>query len=62
MTDESKFNLINSHGGSFVRRRVNESFNKKCVTFTVKFGGGQIMYWKEFSDSDVGHLIEVKGV
>ncbi len=40
---------------------MNESFNRKCVTFTVKYGGGQVMYWGGFSGSGVGPLIEVRG-
>ena len=58
--DEFKFNLINSDCRSFAKWRVNESFNRKCVTFTVKYGGGHFMYWGGFSGSGVGHLIEDK--
>ena len=58
-SDESKFNLINSDGRSYVRRK-NESMNKKCVTLTVKFGGGNVMYWGGFSALGVGPLVKVK--
>ena len=34
--------------------------NKKCVTLTVKFGGGNVMYWGGFSALGVGPLVEVK--
>ena len=59
-SDESKVNLINSDGRSYVRRRVNESFSKKCVTLTVKYGGGKVMYWGGFTGAGVGPLIEIE--
>ena len=52
-SDKYKFNLINSDGRSYVKRRANESFSKKCVTLTVKYGGGKVMYWEGFSGAGV---------
>ena len=52
-----KFNLITLDGRSFVRR-VNKSFNRKGVTFIVKYGGGQVMYWGGFSGSGVDTLVQ----
>ena len=48
-SDESKFNLWNNDGVGYVRRPVNQRFNPKYTTPTVKFGGGNIMVWGCFS-------------
>lgn len=48
MTDESKFNKFGSNGKTYVRRRTNEEFNKRCIKPikpTVKGGSGFIMVW-----------------
>ena len=58
--DESKVNLISSDGRSYVRRRVNELFSKKCVKLTGKYGGGKVMYWGGFTGASVGPLIEIE--
>ena len=42
-SDKSKFKLIDSDGRTYIRRK-NESYDRRCVTKTVKFGGGSLMF------------------
>lgn len=44
-TDESKFNMFQSDGRVYIRRRTGERFKDDCVVPTVKFGGGGVMVW-----------------
>ena len=44
-SDESKFNLFNSDGRSFIRRPPNMRYNPRFIRPTVKFGGGSINVW-----------------
>lgn len=60
-SDESKFNLISNDGRGYVRRPVNERFNKRYTIGTVKFGGGNIKVWSCFSWFGVGPLYQVVG-
>lgn len=60
-SDESKFNLFNSDGKCYVYRPVNERFNPKYTSPTVKFSGGNIMVWGCFSWNGVGPLHRIKG-
>ena len=43
LSDESKFNLFESDGKSFVRHKNGKRLSPQCVKKTVKFGGGIIM-------------------
>ena len=60
-TDESKCNMKASDGIVYVRRRVGEALNPKCLRGTVKHGGGGIMVWGSMSASGVGRLYGVQG-
>ena len=53
-SDESKINLINSDGRSYVRRPKNTAFHPKYTKKTVKHGGGNILVWGCFSPTDEG--------
>jgi Transposase and inactivated derivatives len=59
-TDESSFRLFPGKG-VYVRRRVGEEFDEKCVEKTVKHGGGGIMVWGCFHGAGVGVLKRVEG-
>ena len=60
-TDESKFEIFGSSRRVFVRRRVGERMVPRCVTPTVKHGGGSVMVWGSFAGSRVGDLHRVSG-
>jgi len=61
-SDETKFNLKNSDGQSFIWKRRGESLSEKNVRKTVKFGGGSVMFWGCFSKNGVGMLTVVDGI
>jgi hypothetical protein len=61
-SDESKFMLFTNDSGGYVRRPVNERFNQKYTTATVKFGGGSIMVWGCFSGLGLGPLHRINGI
>lgn len=61
-SDESKFNRFGSDGSRYVRRRVNEEFNRKCMVPTVKGGGGSVMIWGSFSSKGVGPIHRIVGI
>ena len=60
-SDESKINLINSDGRSYVRRPKNTAFPPKYTKKTVKHGGGNILVWGCFSSIGVGPLFLIDG-
>ena len=59
-SDETKFNLINSDGKTYIRRQVEEKFDKQCTIRTVKHGGGSLMYWGVFSSLGTAPLVLTK--
>ena len=60
-SDESKFNLFESDGRVYIRRRVGEDYLPECVQSTVKFGGGSVMVWGCITSDGVGPLTTVDG-
>jgi len=60
-TDESKFQMHTADGGHRVWRRADEKYHKDCITPTMKFGGGKVMFWGCFSWSGMGPLVRVDG-
>ena len=58
--DESKFEVFGSHRRTFVRRRTNEKILEKCLTPSVKHGGGNVMVWDYFGAGKVGDLYNVR--
>ena len=48
-------------GGERTWRRAHEKYHKDCITSTVKFGGGGIMFWGCFTWWGVGPLIPING-
>lgn len=61
-SDESPFQLFQSGGRVFVRRRPGEEFLPECMNPTVKHGGGSIQVWGAFSYGGVGPLYRVVGI
>lgn len=61
-TEESKFNRFGSDGKSYVRRRIGEEFNEKCVKPTVKGKGGSVMVWAGMSSSGTGPICRITGI
>lgn len=60
-SDESKFNLFQSDGPVYVRRRAGEEFRADCVVPTVKFHGGNVMMWGAMTFRGTGFLKKVSG-
>ena len=60
-SDESKFNVLGSDGRNYVRRKIGERLNVKCVKKTVKHGGGSVMVWGIISASGTGPLVRLRG-
>ncbi|CAK9832675.1 Transposable element Tc1 transposase, partial [Anthophora retusa] len=60
-TDESKFNRVGSDGKSYVRRRVGEEFDPKCIKSTIKGGGGAVMIWGAMTINGVGPIASHSG-
>ena len=42
-------------------RRKNESYDRRCVTTTVKFGNNSLMFCGGLSSYGIGPLVEIKG-
>lgn len=61
-TDESRFELFGSKRRQFVRRKVGERYNPKCIVPTVKHGGGSVMVWGCFSYDGIGELVKIEGI
>lgn len=61
-TDESKFNRFGSDGKTYVRRRIGEAFNEKCVKPTVKGKGGSVMVWAGMTSNGTGPICRVNGI
>ena len=61
-SDETKFNLKNSDGPTYVWKKRGERLQEKNIKKTVKFGGGSVMFWGCFSSLGVGNLIVVEGI
>ena len=60
-SDESRFCLFRSDGRVYVRRSVGEELQDRCLTQTVKHGGGGVMVWGCICSKGVGHLEKVSG-
>ena len=58
--DKSMFKFIDSDGHIYIRRK-NESYDRRYVTTTVKYGGGSLMFWRGFSFYGTDILVEIKG-
>lgn len=61
-TDEPKFEMFGSRRRQFVRRKVGERCNSKCILPTVKHGGGSVMVWGSFCHDGVGALVKINGI
>lgn len=61
-TDESKFNRFGSDGKTYVRRKIGEEFNEKCVKPTVKGKGGSVMVWAGMTSNGSGPICRVNGI
>ena len=59
-SDESKFNIFQSDGRTYVRRRKSEEFDEGCVVGTVKHGGGSVMVWGCMCGSETGMMLRVE--
>ncbi|CAK9802846.1 Transposable element Tc1 transposase [Anthophora quadrimaculata] len=61
-TDESKFNCFGSDGRCYVRRRVGEEFDTKCLKSTVKGRGGSVMVWAGMTINGPGPICRINGI
>ena len=60
-SDESKFDLFESDGKRFVRRRNGECLSPQCVKKTVKFGRWSVMVLGMISSTQVGSIARFHG-
>lgn len=61
-TDESKFNRMGSDGRTYIRRRIGEEFDQKCIKPTVKGRGGSVMVWAGMTANGPGPICRVNGI
>lgn len=61
-TDESKFNIFQSDGRSYVWRKKNTELEKENLRPTVKHGGGSVLVWGCMSSAGVGSLDFIDGI
>lgn len=59
-SDESKFEIFGTKKPPKIWRSKNEAFFEKCVTSTVKHGGGSVMVWGCMAASGVGNLVFIE--
>jgi hypothetical protein len=61
-TNKYKFEVFRSQRKTFVRRRKNEKMLEKCLTLSVKHGGGNVIVWgalvvvKWEISNQIGHI------
>ncbi len=60
-SDETKINLFGSDGVKRVWRQPGEEYKDKCVSPTVKHGGGSVMVWGCMSAAGTGELQFIEG-
>lgn len=61
-TDESKFNVFQCDGQQKVWRKRNESWKKRNLVPSVKYGGGNVLVWGCMSGAGVGNLVFIEGI
>lgn len=59
-SDESKFEIFGAKKPPKIWRAKNEAFLDKCVTSTIKHGGGSVMVWGCMAASGVGNLVFIE--
>ena len=55
-TDEKKFELFNSKRRQYCRRKAGEALREDTIQGTVKDGGGGVLFWGCFGNSQIGDL------
>ena len=60
-SNEPKFELNSNKRKEYVWRRKGDTFKQTLITPTVKHGGGNIMIWGCFNDTEVGNLTIIDG-
>ena len=58
-SDESKFKLMILMVAHMSDKK-NELYDRRCVTTTVKYGGGRVINWGGFSSNSTDILLETK--
>jgi len=58
--DETKVERLRSAGSTYVRRRVGEALDEKCIIPTLKFGGN-VKLWGCFGIGSPGQLNFIEG-
>ena len=57
---ESKFEIFGKRKPPKIWRTKNDEFNEKCVSNTIKHGGGSVMVWGCMSAAAVGNLVFIE--
>ena len=59
-SDESKFKLMILMVAHMSDKKRNELYDRRCITTTVKYGGGRVIDWGGFSSNGTDILVETK--
>lgn len=60
-SDETKFELFNPTNKKKIWKKKGDSLDPKYIKHTVKYGGGNVMFWGCFSYEGVGNLVVIDG-
>ena len=60
-SDETKVNRVGSDGRKYVWKKKGEGLSDRLVDGTLKFGGGNLMFWGCFGWKGTGHSCRIIG-
>ena len=60
-SNETKINLLGSHGVQHVWREPGQDYHSECIVQTVRHGGGSVVIWGCMSAKGVGEMTFIDG-